>query len=203
MMIARLCRTKFSHSSQLSSVVVRVIKRDQQMKDALMLRHLPSMRRASLAAALTLTTPAITIAQDAPVFQGSALLILSNTDMPASAFVDGKLVPGARDRLSALDTLTVLSLPVRPAGTPDAAVKIAELPVSNSVVGPPYAMAASPDKRTAYVLETRGPAPEGVETVPYVFAGLPAQRACDRRRSRTLPRQRSLRRLRSPITPTR
>jgi hypothetical protein len=139
-----------------------------------MLRHLHSIGRASLAATLTLAMPAIGVAQDAPIFQGSALLILSDTDMPASAFVDGKLVPGSRDRLSAPDTLTVLSLPVHPTGNPDPAVEIAELPVSNSVVGPPYAMAASPDKRTAYVLETRGPARKGTETVPNVFTGLPA-----------------------------
>ena len=114
-------------------------------------------------------------AQDAPVFQGSALLILSDTDMPASAFVDGKLIGSDRDRIDKPDTLTVLTLPIRPAATPDATVKVAELPVSNSVVGPPYAMAHSPDGRHAYILETRGSAPKGTQTVPNVFAGLPAK----------------------------
>jgi 6-phosphogluconolactonase (cycloisomerase 2 family) len=110
--------------------------------------------------------------QEAPAFTGRALLILSDTSMPASGFVDGKLVRSARDRVNAADTLSILSLPIQPAGKPDETVALAEVTVSNSVVGPPFQVTASPDGRYAYVLETRGNAPDGVESVPNVFQGL-------------------------------
>ena len=113
--------------------------------------------------------------QEAPSFTGRALLILSDTTMPASGFVDGKLVRSARDRVNATDTLSVLSLPVRLVERPDETVGIAEVAVSNSVVGPPFQVTASPDGRYAYVLETRGNAPQGVESVPNVFQGLSSE----------------------------
>lgn len=111
-------------------------------------------------------------AQDAPRFEGSALLILSDTTMPASGFVDGRLVRGARDRVAEPDTLTVLSLPIRPVGAPDESVTIAEVEVSNSVVGPPFQVTSSPDGRFVYVLETRQNPTAGTEQVENVFAGL-------------------------------
>ena len=114
-------------------------------------------------------------AQDAPSFRGKALLILSDTTMPASGFVDGQLVRNQRDRITSPDTLTVLSLPLRLTGTPADTVAVGEVEVSNSVVGPPFQVTASPDGRFAYVLETRGNPPKGVEKVTNVFQGLPTQ----------------------------
>ena len=114
-------------------------------------------------------------AQEAPSFRGKALLILSDTTMPASGFVDGQLVRNQRDRITSQDTLTVLSLPLRLTGTPADTVAVGEVEVSNSVVGPPFQVTASPDGRFAYVLETRGNPPEGVEKVTNVFQGLPTQ----------------------------
>lgn len=113
--------------------------------------------------------------EEAPAFTGRALLILSDTTMPASGFVDGKLVRSSRDRVQTADTLSVLSLPIRPVGRPDETVGLAEVAVSNSVVGPPFQVTASPDGRFAYVLETRGNAPQGVEAVPNVFQGLSSE----------------------------
>src|SRR3989337_2488032 len=123
-------------------------------------------------AALTVSFTEGACGQEAPSFTGRALLILSDTTMPASGFVDGKLIRSPRDRVNAADTLSVLSLPLRPVGRPDETVGVAEVTVSNSVVGPPFAVTASPDGRFAYVLETRGNAPDGVESVPNVFQGL-------------------------------
>jgi DNA-binding beta-propeller fold protein YncE len=129
---------------------------------------------AALGSAYFLST-ALAWAQEQPAFEGSALLILSDTTMPASGFVDGRLKPGARDRIDVPDTLSVLSLPVRPIGAPHNAITIGEVEVSNSVVGPPFQVVVSPDGRFAYVLETRQNPPEGVEEVPNVFQGLSSE----------------------------
>lgn len=132
----------------------------------------PPITRSVVTAALMTTSMMPALAQDAPSFQGSALLVLSDTTMPASAFVDGRLIRGDRDRLEEPDTLAVISLPLRPAGPPDQSVTIAEVEASNSVVGPPFQVTSSPDGRFAYVLETRQNAPAGTERVENVFAGL-------------------------------
>jgi 6-phosphogluconolactonase (cycloisomerase 2 family) len=131
-------------------------------------------RSVALGSAFLLST-VLAGAQEPPAFEGSALLILSDTTMPASGFVDGRLVPGERDRIDEPDTLSVLSLPVRPSGAPDKSVTIGEVEASNSVVGPPFQMVASPDGRFAYVLETRQNPPEGVEEVTNVFQGLSSE----------------------------
>jgi 6-phosphogluconolactonase (cycloisomerase 2 family) len=47
--------------------------------------------------------------------------------------------------------------------------------VENSVVGPPYGIAVSPDGTRAYVLRTRGSAPDGVTEVGNVFTDLPGE----------------------------
>jgi len=131
-------------------------------------------RLPALGSALLLLT-AVAWAQEPSAFEGTALLILSDTTMPASGFVDGKLVPGPRDRIDQADTLSVLSLPVRLLGAPQKAIAIAEVEASNSVVGPPFQVVASPDGRFAYVLETRQNPPDGVEEVPNVFQGLSSE----------------------------
>lgn len=133
-------------------------------------------RRGLTAVAIIVSIAGQAMSQEVvPSFEGSALLVLSDTDIPASAFVDGRIIASDRDRVSALDKLTIVSLPIRPSGTPDTAARVTEVDVSNSVVGPPYGMAVSANGRFAYVLETRGRPPEGVEAVPNVFTGLPTQ----------------------------
>jgi len=86
--------------------------------------------------------------QVAPLdFQGKALVILSDADMVASAYVDGRLGPAGGG-----DTLSVVAL----GGHPRALVAKQVL-ASNSVAGPPVAVAVTPDGRHAIVVETFRP----------------------------------------------
>jgi hypothetical protein len=113
-------------------------------------------------------------------FAGDRLLVLNDADMAASAFMDGKLKPGDRQPRGARDALTVLGLPLQ-VGVPrqphpDAkGIVSGQTPVENSVIGPPYGMDVSPDGTRAYVLRTRGSAPDGVTEVDNVFTDLPGE----------------------------
>ena len=78
-------------------------------------------------------------------FEGKYLLSLSDADMVASAYVDGKL--GERE---GVDTLAVIQLNDR---LPDS-YKIAEVHASNSVAGPPLAIDFDKKGQFAYVIET-------------------------------------------------
>ena len=109
---------------------------------------------------------------DSAVFGGRLLLAISDVDMPASAYVDGKLKVGSRDGKEK-DTLTIVRLPLTFSGIPDRDVEMSELDLPNSVIGSPFALAVSPDGGVAYVLETFGEAPEGVESVANVFDDFP------------------------------
>ena len=106
------------------------------------------------------------------LFEGRLLLAISDADMPASAYVDGKLIVGSCHG-EEKDTLTVIKLPLTISGTPDRDVEMSELDLPNSVIGSPFALAVSPDGGVAYVLETFGEAPEGVESVANVFDDFP------------------------------
>ena len=91
------------------------------------------------------TTPAETRDADAPLpFDGRALVVLSDADMVASAYVDGFLGP-REDQ----DMLSVIPLGYRPRN-----LKATEVPVSNSVAGPPAAVAVTPDRHYAIAVET-------------------------------------------------
>jgi hypothetical protein len=81
-----------------------------------------------------------------PEFEGE-LLALSDTDMPATGYADGKLEPiaGARDMLSRVSGGQVR----------------ARAEASNSVAAWPQVSLVTPDGRYAYVVETKGPAPAG------------------------------------------
>ncbi len=83
-----------------------------------------------------------------PDFGGRYLVVLSDTDTLASAYVDDRIGEPIEER----DTLTVLGLGRSPF--------TATLPVSNSVWAPPT-MALSPDGTVAYVLEIREPREAG------------------------------------------
>jgi DNA-binding beta-propeller fold protein YncE len=86
-----------------------------------------------------------------PGFTGRYIAALSDGDFLASTYVDGKLpAPGVSDRLS------ILSLPLN-----RKQARVAQINASNSVTGAPYALALSPDGRTAFVVETLGAAPAG------------------------------------------
>lgn len=84
-------------------------------------------------------------------FEGRFLITLSDADMLASAYVDGRL--GPREGSDALGL-------IRLGGDPQA-LRVIETPASNSVAGPPVAVATTPDGRFAFVVETFQPRPEG------------------------------------------
>lgn len=88
---------------------------------------------------------------------GRYIVTISDADLSAPALAHGRL--GERDP-GAQDTLTVLALPIREPSTP-----WAQIHVSNSVIGPPNALAVSRDGNTAFVVETRGPAPAGAVSI--------------------------------------
>jgi hypothetical protein len=87
-------------------------------------------------------------------FQGSAVVALSDADMVASAYVDGQLGP-----IEGQDTLSVL-----PLGGDLRRTQPGTVVASNSVAGPPSAVAATPDGRFAVVVETFANRPEGKRT---------------------------------------
>ncbi len=84
---------------------------------------------------------------------GDFIVTISDMDMEATSFVTDNLASGRAD---AADQLTISELPLSETST-----EYAQLPVSNSVVGPPTALAVSPDGRTAFVVASRAPAPAG------------------------------------------
>src|SRR5439155_934782 len=87
---------------------------------------------------------------------GHYIVSICDADTPATALADSKL--GEHDP-KAVDALTVLALPIREPETP-----WAQISVSNSVVGPPDALAVSGDGKTAVVIESRGPASAAMTT---------------------------------------
>lgn len=98
-------------------------------------------------------------------FDGRALVVVSDVDMPGTGYADGVLKPLAGER----DAVTVLS--------PASAQTGPSVVASNSVMGWPGAVDLSPDGRFAYVVETRGPAPEGVAALEGgVWTGMPEGR---------------------------
>jgi DNA-binding beta-propeller fold protein YncE len=86
-------------------------------------------------------------------FKGRYLVSISDADMLASAYVDGQL--GMRE---GQDTINVLPLTEHPRD-----FRAHTAPVSNSVAGPPTAVAVTPDGRYALVVETFRPRPAGDE----------------------------------------
>lgn len=90
-------------------------------------------------------------AAQAPNFAGRYIAAISDDDFLASTYSDGKLpTPTVGDKLS------IVTLPLN--GKRET---ITPINASNSVVGAPYALALSPDNRTAFVVETLGAMPMG------------------------------------------
>ena len=84
-------------------------------------------------------------------FQGRYLVSISDADMLASAYVNGKLGPREGE-----DALSVI-----PLGGHVRDLQAYETPASNSVAGPPNAVAVTPDGRYAFVVETFRQRPKG------------------------------------------
>lgn len=107
-----------------------------------------------IASLILLPTIAPSLAQDraAPMeFQGRYLVSISDADMLSSAYVNGQLGPR-----EGTDTLSVI-----PLGGHVRDLQAYEVEASNSVAGPPVAVAVTPDGRYAFVTETFTPRPEG------------------------------------------
>lgn len=110
----------------------------------------------SLMVSLVLVPAAGAIAQTldraAPMdFQGRYLVSISDADMLASAYVNGQLGPREGQ-----DSLSVI-----PLGQHVRNLQAYEVEASNSVAGPPTAVAVTPDGRYAMVVETFTPRPDG------------------------------------------
>lgn len=120
---------------------------------------------AALAVGLSVAShPALAQSRDiaAPLaFEGRALVAISDADMLASAYVDGRLGPREGE-----DMLSVIPLGGHPRD-----LKAAQVPVSNSVAGPPVAVAVTPDGRHAIAVETFTRRPADART-DHVFRDL-------------------------------
>ena len=98
-------------------------------------------------------------------FSGPGFLVASDADQTATAYATGAL-----ERVEGIeDALSVVRFPEGGTGP-----EVAELNVSNSVLGWPSIIEVSPDGDTAYVVEPRGTPPPDVESYDDVFSELPA-----------------------------
>jgi len=96
---------------------------------------------------------------------GRYILSISDADMPATAIFDGYLSPDAGTSAAGQDSLTTIALPIADKKDQEYVTPYAQiLGVSNSVIGPPQAVAVTRDGTRAYVVESRGPAPVGATT---------------------------------------
>ncbi|WP_439341526.1 beta-propeller fold lactonase family protein [Vacuolonema iberomarrocanum] len=117
---------------------------------------LKTFAQSLIASLILLPTVAPSLAQDraAPMeFQGRYLVSISDADMVASAYVDGSL--GPREGIDALSIIPLRGH-VRD-------LQAYEVEASNSVAGPPVAVAVTPDGRYAIVIETWAQRPDGAE----------------------------------------
>ena len=85
-----------------------------------------------------------------PRFSGRMLVVASDGDMQASAYQGDVLGPTMPDTLSII-----------PLDTPVRHWSAAAIPVTNSVIGPPSALALTPDGCHVIIAETKGQAPAG------------------------------------------
>lgn len=101
------------------------------------------------------------LAEAPGTFEGR-FLALSDADMTATAYADGKLEPfeGAEDRLVLFE----------------AGRGVASLSAPNSVISWPQVVDVTPDGRHAVVVETRGAAPPGIAEMETVYADFPEGR---------------------------
>ncbi len=144
------------------------------------------MRLASPAAALLAAISCQATAQTRSYldFQGRALVVLSDADMVASAYVDGDLGPRPE---GLVDSASVIELGEGPRATaPSARVR-----VSNAVTAWPSNLAVAPDGTWAAVTELGAPAPRGATRFDQLRPGrgLALIDLADRRRPRITARR--------------
>ncbi|MEO1200193.1 MAG: hypothetical protein AAFX39_13325 [Pseudomonadota bacterium] len=125
-----------------------------------------SLTWRALILALFCASPATAIAQDASDrhgrmdFQGRYIVSTSDADMVASAYVDGDLGPR-----EGRDAISIIPLDGDPRDW-----QAYEAFASNSVAGPPNAVAISPNGQFAVVIETLTPRPD--TDAPHSFSDL-------------------------------
>lgn len=102
---------------------------------------------------------------------GRYIAVVCDADMVGTAFHDNLL----GDKPAGVeDSLTVVTLPIATAPDADASrwqTTVAQVPVSNSVMGPPVSLAVSADGNRAFVAEARGPAGPGATTIDDLAPG--------------------------------
>lgn len=108
------------------------------------------------------TRPTIVEPAASVPFESRWLLATCDVDMAGQAYADGRLVPleGERDALVIID----------PGGG------VRSVPASNSVISWPAVLATSRDGRFGIVVESRGPAPVGIEEMDDVWEDFPEGR---------------------------
>jgi DNA-binding beta-propeller fold protein YncE len=93
-------------------------------------------------------------------FEGRYIVVVSDADMVASAYVDGDLGPR-----EGTDTLSIVRLDGDPRAWRSVGIE-----ASNSVASPPAVLDVTSDGRWAFVIETFTPRPDGED--PHTFADL-------------------------------
>lgn len=126
---------------------------------------LPPLALMLLAGCSSSSVTDIFVTSDPPTpgqISGRYIAVIGDADMQAEAFADGRL----RSRSGAKDTLTLIALPIAEEGQKSKwQTPFTQIEVSNSVMGPPCALAVSPDGTLAFVVETKGHAPAGATRV--------------------------------------
>ncbi|MEM8908464.1 MAG: hypothetical protein AAGD05_11505, partial [Bacteroidota bacterium] len=97
-------------------------------------------------------------------FEAKGLLILSDADMVASAYIDGVLNTDPK----VVDALTVVQWDTLASG-----IHCQELQVPNSVTNWVNGMDITEDGQTAFVIDTKGSLPRSMQKVKNVFEDLP------------------------------
>ena len=98
-------------------------------------------------------------------FEAKGIISISDADMAASAFVDGKLFKERGTK----DFMSIVKLPIDKYSD-----EIKSLVVSNSAINSAKSIVISPNHPIAYVVETRGTTPETITEVRNIYTGLPA-----------------------------
>ncbi|MFY7911536.1 MAG: YncE family protein [Emticicia sp.] len=115
---------------------------------------------------LSILTLATTLAHSQKLsFDARGIIAISDADMAASAFVDGKLFKERGNK----DYMSIVKLPIEKYSD-----EIRSLVVSNSAINSAKSIVISPNRPVAYVVEARGTTPETTTEIRNLNSELPA-----------------------------
>lgn len=97
-------------------------------------------------------------------FDAKAIITLSDADMVASAYIDGKLLKEKGSK----DAFSILGLPLK-----NYSDEISSIVVSNSTLSGNKGIAISPNQKIAYITETRGIVNENINEIKDIWSELP------------------------------